>query len=136
MMVSKTTGYALRLLIYLARRLKEDRNSKFFVHEIAKEIGAPPNFLSKIVVLLSKKGILTSQKGPKGGIMFKVPPHKITIYDVCEMFDEEILKDICLLGLETCDDDQDCPMHKFWKDERDKIIKFFKSTSIAKLAKD
>jgi len=136
MVISRTTGYALRLLVYLAKKLKEGKENKFFVHEIAKEIGAPSNFLSKIVVILSKKGVIGSQKGPKGGITLKIPPNKITLYDVCEMFDEEILKDTCLVGLEVCTDDQDCPFHKFWKDEKEKLLKYFKSTTIAKLAKD
>ena len=58
-MLSKTAGYAVQLLVYLAQKSKDKKEQGlFFVKDIAKEIGVPQNFLSKIAVLLSKKGTI------------------------------------------------------------------------------
>ncbi len=134
-MISKTSGYAIQMLLYLAKKLEEGKDRYFFVHEIAKDIGVPRNFLSKIAVTLAKKGIIESQKGPKGGISLKVHPDKITLYDICSIFDEDVIRDICILGKDECKDDSACPIHRFWKYEKERIIKNFKSMSIAKLIK-
>ncbi len=132
-MLSKTAGYAVQLLVYLAQKSKDKKEQNlFFVKDIAKEIGVPQNFLSKIAVLLSKKGIIGAQKGPKGGIFLKVPPNKISLYDICEIFDENIIKDNCIIGRPTCPN-QDCPVHDFWVNEKEKLIKYLKSTTLAKL---
>jgi Rrf2 family protein len=134
-MLSKTAGYAIQLLVYLAQKSKDkkDRSEElFFVKDIAKEIGVPQNFLSKIAVTLSKKGVIGAQKGPKGGIFLKLSPNRITLYDICEMFDESIVKDNCIIGRPTCPS-QDCPVHDFWVSEKEKLIRYLKSTTLAKL---
>ncbi len=134
-MLSKTAGYAIQLLVYLAQKSKDKKDKReelFFVKDIAKEIGVPQNFLSKIAVTLSKKGIIGAQKGPKGGIFLKLSPSKITLYDICEMFDESIVRDNCIIGRPKCPS-QNCPVHDFWVNEKEKLIRYLKSTTLAKL---
>lgn len=138
-MISRTSAYAIQLLCYLAEREEKEREKSkgvfepVFVYDIADEVGIPRNFLSKIAVVLAKKGILGSQKGPKGGVFLKVSPDKITLYDICEIFGENILKSDCILGNPECGDSVSCPMHKFWKKERERFLDYLKKTTIAKL---
>lgn len=138
-MISRTSAYAIQLLCYLAE--KENREKKqykgvlepVFVYDVADKVGIPRNFLSKIAVVLAKKGILGSQKGPKGGVFLKVSPDKITLYDICEIFGENILKSDCILGNPQCGDSVACPMHNFWKKERERFLDYLRNTTIAKL---
>jgi Rrf2 family iron-sulfur cluster assembly transcriptional regulator len=62
-MVNQTTRYALQILGYLARS-----DASLVPHEqIAREIGIPANYLSKILNQLRKSGIVESRKGWGGG---------------------------------------------------------------------
>lgn len=137
-MLSKSTGYAIQMLVWLAKKYQKGNNndSLFFVHHIAEEIGVPQNFLSKIAVTLSKKELILAQKGPKGGVCLAIPPEKITVYDVVQIFDEDIIKDKCLIGKAKCSDFSDCPLHEFWKEEKKKVLQEFKKTTIKDLVSD
>ncbi|MBK7047210.1 MAG: Rrf2 family transcriptional regulator [bacterium] len=58
-MVNQTTRYALQILGYLARS-----DASLIPHEqIAREIGIPANYLSKILNQLRKSGIVESRRG-------------------------------------------------------------------------
>lgn len=135
-MLSKATGYAIQMLTWLAKRYDvKESNKLYFVHQIAESLSIPQNFLSKIAVILSKKKIISAQKGPKGGICLAKHPEKITLYDIAQIFDDDITKNKCLIGKPTCSDNTNCPIHKFWKHERLKLIEQLKDINIMDLAK-
>lgn len=124
------------MLTWLAKRYntRKDTNELYSVHEIAKSLSVPRNFLSKIAVTLSKKKIISSQKGPKGGIYLAKSPEKITIYDIARIFDDDITKNKCLIGKPSCSDNMNCPTHKFWKQEKEKLTEQLMKTTIMDLA--
>src|SRR5918994_618927 len=61
---TKSFGYALRSILYIAIMSKE--KSKVQVEEIAVRLSVPKHFLGKIMRLVVKNGILNSTKGPYG----------------------------------------------------------------------
>ena len=131
MIYSDTVRYTLMALAYLA--LNRDRLVK--AEEIARTQNIPRPFLSKILHELSKRDILTSVKGPKGGFTLKVDPEKLSIWDVIVLLGEENKFQTCILMPDKCEvyETNPCVIHHKWEKIKRKVIDFLKSTTIAEL---
>ena len=129
-MLSKTSQYALRAVLYLARR---PRDLPVRANDIAAGLEVPPNYLSKILHTLSRAGVVTSERGPGGGFRLARPADRTTLADVVSPFDEISPKALCLLGRRRCHDDQPCGAHVRWKDVFEPVTDFFRETMVAEL---
>ncbi len=111
-MLTQTSEYALRAMVYLARQA-EGRFAG--VKEIAAATGVPANYLAKILQQLARTGVLDSQKGFGGGFR---PARKLAEINLLEVVDplENITKfRQCVLGQRLCNDAVACPLHESWK---------------------
>ena len=68
-MLTQTSEYALRAMVYLARK---GENHYAGVKEIASATDVPSNYLAKILQQLARARVLDSQKGFGGG--FRISP--------------------------------------------------------------
>lgn len=132
MIFSDTVRYALIALGYLA--LNGDRLVK--AEEIATVHKIPRPFLAKVLHELTKRGFLTSVKGPKGGFALLKNPEEITIWDVIEAFGETYKYEMCLLMPFRCAEykSNPCVIHDKWEKLKGNIVEFFKNTTVAELA--
>lgn len=105
------------------------------VREIAELADVPAPFLAKLVHILGRKGVVETQRGIGGGVVLVGKPETISLYDLCEFFDDPILKDRCMLSNAVCSDERACACHKFWMKHRGREIEYLKRTTIAQLAK-
>ncbi len=130
-MISKTGIHATLALALLAK-LKPGE----FVgaSRIADEIGAPRNYLGKLLKLLAEQGLLQSQKGFGGGFRLAVSPEKIKLYDVVEPIDRVSKWKGCFLGRKKCNEKEPCAVHGRWSKIREEYLSFLKETTIAELA--
>ena len=113
-MLSRTTEYAVRAVIVLAREYGQRAVS---ADEIASILGAPHNYLSKTLNALARRGILTSARGPGGGISLAVAPDVLTVADIVEVFaDANASGARCLLRDAACDSAHPCTAHRRWTD--------------------
>ena len=64
-MLSNASKYAINAVLFLALDAHKDR--KIGVKEIAAGIDVPVAFLAKLLQNLSRKGVVSSTKGPNGG---------------------------------------------------------------------
>ena len=111
-MLSRTTEYAVRALIVLARHHNERAVS---AGELARRAGAPRNYLSKTLQVLAKHGVLASTPGPGGGFTLAVPPESLTIAAVADLFpDARPRAGQCLLSDQPCDPAHPCVAHWRW----------------------
>lgn len=132
-MLSNTSRYAIRAVIYLALNANED--AKIGIKTISKELDIPTPFLGKILQTLAKHKILSSTKGPHGGFGLGKNPHDITLMEIVEVIDGLDDFDSCLLGLKTCSDDhQHCSIHRNYAAIREQLKELFKTESIGALA--
>ena len=116
MFFSPTCQYAIRALINLASSKSE---GPVLARTIAEEEGIPQQFLSKILHILSKRGVVVSTKGPGGGYQLASPARDISVFEIVKAIDGPIdIEDVCILGLDQCSDAQSCPMHSRWKQFR------------------
>ncbi len=131
MIISKTCDHAIRAALYVA--LHEDR-AYVTIREISEHLGLSFHFLTKILQALTQKGIMTSFKGPNGGVSLARPAQSISIKEIVVAIDGEALFSGCMLGLDTCNDDHPCPLHQQWANLRDQLETLFTQTTLAYLA--
>lgn len=81
MRISRSTGYALLALGYIARHLDQ---KIILSQNIAKEYDIPLEYLLKILQQLVRANVLRSKRGPRGGFSLAKPAKKITMLEVVE----------------------------------------------------
>ena len=113
MIHSPTSQHAVRALIYLAE--KEDMGP-ILVRNIADAADVPRQSLAKILHGLRNKGLVKSTKGPGGGYELFRPANTIKLIEILEAVDGLLnLNSTCILGLDSCNDQQPCALHDYWK---------------------
>lgn len=135
-MLSSSSRYAIRALLYLAGRDQEKGCTG--IREISSALGLPAPYLAKILQQLAKNKILSSVKGPNGGFSMHRKPESITLYDVVRIIDgDEVFKN-CLIHDGSCSDvkrsKKVCTVHEEYSVIRKDINTLFRNTTIAKLA--
>ena len=98
MWISGTSQYAIRAVVFVAGA---GGGAPVRVGEVAKALQVPRNYLSKTLHALSRDGVLTSTRGPRGGFRLAVPPGQLTLARVAAPFDDVDSKP-CLLGRTQC----------------------------------
>ncbi len=79
MLLSKTCSYGIRAAIYIA--VQKDQQY-VPIKEISETLKISFHFLTKILQILTKKGIIESIKGPGGGVGLRIDPSEISILDI------------------------------------------------------
>ena len=129
-MISKTAEYALRAVLHLARN---GNGGPLRANEIAETLDVPANYLSKTLHLLARAGVLSSERGPRGGFRLARSPQELCLADVLEPLDPAMLESSCLLGQPQCSDVASCTVHHRWKEVREGVCRFFRETTLAEV---
>ena len=82
---------------------------------------------------LTQKGLLTSYKGPKGGISLARSPQELTVLQVVEAIDGVEFLQKCVVGMPSCGGDHPCALHDKWFSIREGIYAMLADKSIAQL---
>jgi Rrf2 family protein len=86
--ITSKSNYAIRALSELARR---ESAGPVPLGEIARYRDIPVQFLEGLFALLRRGGILQSQRGIRGGYLFARPPDEVTVLEVVELLDGELV---------------------------------------------
>lgn len=130
-MLSKTTEYALRAIVYIA--MHDATGLKVGIKEIAKELELPMHFIGKILQDMVRKGLIASIKGPGGGFFLHRPASDINILEVVKTIDGLEAFRKCGMGMKQCSDLHPCPLHHEIKAYRMQLHKVFESKTIQDL---
>jgi Rrf2 family iron-sulfur cluster assembly transcriptional regulator len=133
MLFSKSFGYALRGILYVA--MMSDENRKIRVDEMAVRLSVPRHFLGKVMNKVVKKGILNSTKGPNGGFCLNSGTLDTSLLTLIELTDGLAQFDGCVLRLRKCNEDHPCPLHYQTIDYKNNLLKTFSDTNIGSLLK-
>ena len=128
MVLSKACNYAVRAVLYLAAR---EQDEFVPILEIAEALGISFHFLTKTLQALTQNNILTSNRGPKGGVALARPAESIALMEVILAIDGPDLFDRCVLGLDYCGDDRPCPLHPQWRVVKQGMRELLENTSLA-----
>ncbi len=108
--VTKLADYGIVMLTHFARH----RESTFNARDIANVAKLPLPVVSKVLKLLSKAGLLISQRGTKGGYGLARPPEEITIAAVIRALEGPIAMTECTDINRDCDLELGCPVRTNW----------------------
>lgn len=108
--LSITTGYAIRALSCLNSGACESHK----IDQIARCSSVPRPYLAKIMHTLSTKGLVTTKRGYRGGILLTRPINEISLMEIVIAVEGEDWMGPCLLGLEDCGDSAGCPTRELW----------------------
>lgn len=70
--------------------------------ELSKIMGASSNHLSKVLLKLTKAGLVKSYRGPAGGFLLGKQADQITLKEIYEAIEGPISSDRCFFHLESC----------------------------------
>lgn len=126
-MISKTALHTLKAVVALAERPGEYHGAA----HIATQIGAPQNYLGKLLQGLVQTGIVTSQKGKGGGFCLARKPADITFFDVVEPVDHVTRWEGCFMGRASCDAANPCAVHHEWAAIRQAYLTMLKDSTLA-----
>lgn len=110
MVITRESDYAFRILRVL------HRHGQVCARSIAREEKIPLAVTYKILERLARSGLVTSQRGPDGGYSLKRFCEELTLYDLLQAMDTDLLLNRCMkqeYRCETCSDSTDvCGLHQ------------------------
>ena len=130
-MISKTGVHATLALTMMAK-LKPGEYAG--APQIAREVGAPANYLGKLLKQLAAAGLLESQKGYGGGFRLAIPAKKITLFQIIEPFDKISRWNGCFWRREKCSEKTPCAVHRKYSVIREAYLNFLKTTTVQDLS--
>lgn len=129
-MLTLTSEYALRALIYLAQH---PDSGSIPGRQIAEHARIPPKYLSKILGDLVRFGVLASSPGKTGGFRLRRAAQDTTLYEILSPF-EQFDRRRCPFGNKECSDEEPCLAHSRWKQVVDTERRFLRETPISEVA--
>jgi Rrf2 family protein len=107
-LITRDTDYAMRALMYMAKRPERVVSVK----ELVGELEIPRAFLRRLLQVLSQKKILKSMKGKGGGFRLNRPPRKIGVADIMKIFQGNTDIIDCMFKKAICPDIGRCPLRR------------------------
>ena len=84
MKISRSTGYALVAVGYVAQHYQE---GAVLAARVSKQYNIPLEYLLKILQQLVRANVLRSKRGPRGGFFLARPAETITLLEIIEAVD-------------------------------------------------
>ncbi len=127
-MLSQTTEYALRSIVWLAANGNQPRTTR----QIAAAAHIPGGYLSKVMQMLVDAGIVISQRGRGGGFVLARPASAITVLEVVDAVDPIRRIETCPLKLRE-HAGQLCALHRHLDEALAMIRQAFAACTLADL---
>lgn len=134
-MFSNACEYAIRAALYIS--IRSVNGARVGIPQIAKDIDAPMAFTAKILQTLSRKGVVSSIKGPHGGFFIDPKSKPVSLASIVKAIDgsDDVLH-TCTFGLKECSDKFPCPIHHEVKPYKERLRSVMKEATIQSLAGD
>jgi Rrf2 family protein len=88
--ITSKSPYAVLALAELARSARADPVP---VAELARRRDVPVQFLEQLFAVLRRAGIISSQRGVKGGYRFARAPSEVSVLEIVELLDGPLGRD-------------------------------------------
>ncbi len=128
-----TTDYAIRIIGYLA----QNNTQIVTANDMAKKLGITYHYLNKLVSHIKRSGLIESVKGPAGGYRLSKSAEDITLYDIIQIMEGDILINHCLEEDGYCSRNaaQTCPVQKIFASVQYELVTSLKSHRISDIWK-
>jgi FeS assembly SUF system regulator len=125
--LSKLTDYAVVVLVRLA-----DAEGVQTSPGIAAATGVPEPTVAKVLKSLAGGGLVTSQRGARGGYRLARPLEAIPVSDVIAAIDGPIALTACVEGgAGGCEAERLCPVRGRWDPVNDAVVEALTAISLA-----
>ena len=112
MKINKLTDYSIVILTNLVAK---DENAKHTAKELSEFSGIPLPTVTRILKMLSNRGILESQRGPQGGYELTKDSTEISVAEVIEAMEGPIALTECASDDCGCAFEPSCAVGKPWQ---------------------
>ena len=129
-MLSKSCIYGIQATLYLAL---QEPTGYVSIRQISDNLGLSYPFLTKVLQHLTRRGLMQSLRGPRGGVALAKPPEEVLLGEIVEAIDGRTRFDGCILGLPECRVDRPCALHERWEPLRNEILTTFSETTVLDL---
>ena len=110
--ITKLTDYGIVLLVQLANdETGRSRNAR----SMAEATSLPLPVVSKILKSLAQGGLLTSQRGAKGGYALVRRPEEINVAEIIDALEGPIALMECSAGPGHCEQETSCQVRDPWQ---------------------
>jgi FeS assembly SUF system regulator len=129
--LSRISDYGIVLMAFLAEQPAE---SQLSAREIAEGTRLRLPVVSKILKTLTRKGLLHSQRGPRGGYSLARLPDRINVVDMITALDGPIGLTECTLHPGQCLQEASCHVRKPWQQINHVVRSALARVTLAELA--
>tara|TARA_B000000441_G_C21576708_1_gene251851 strand:+ start:164 stop:616 length:453 start_codon:yes stop_codon:yes gene_type:complete len=112
MKINKLTDYSI---VILANLVAKDENAMYTAKELSEFSGIPLPTVTRILKMLSNKGILESQRGAQGGYELTKNSTEISVAEVIEAMEGPIALTECASDDCGCAFEPSCAVGKPWQ---------------------
>jgi len=130
MKLSTRGRYATRALLDIALHQEE---GPVRLKDIAERQRISLQYLEHLVTPLIAGGIVSSVRGPRGGVLLARPPEKITLCEVIQLVEGPIAPVECVTDPSVCDRSRICVTRAVWGEMKTAIEKILTSNTIRDL---
>lgn len=130
MELSRRIDYGIRVILDLVALPPETRVS---TEEIALRQQIPSPFLAKIISQLSLSGLITTYRGPSGGVQLARSPAEISLLQVIEALEGPIRLNRCTTQPNLCPLDDRCPVRDVWVRAQGDLVHLLAETTFDQL---
>jgi len=110
--MTRLTDYGIVLLTRMARA---GGGTVHNARDLAGAVGLPLPTVNKILKTLTRKGLLESYRGVKGGYGLARPPEEISILEVIDATEGPLAITDCSNEGEGCEHEEMCPLDVTWR---------------------
>ena len=128
--LTKKSDYGLIALVHLTT---EPNRRSATAKEISEAYRIPLPLLSKVLQVLARNGLLTSEQGTKGGYRLARDPRTITALEVIRAIDGPVLLASCFHDATGCDQLQTCTVKAPLQKVHEGILRLLDSVSISEM---
>lgn len=128
--LSEASSLALHAAVLLATA----ENGKKSVKDMASSLNASEAHLAKVVQQLAKAGLVTTTRGPKGGVALARPKDEISFLDIYEAIEGKLTPAKCIMHTKVPCPFTFCIYGDFLEDISRKIKEKFENTKLSDCA--
>lgn len=133
MILSQTSEYAIRAMATIALAEQE---TPIRSKDLSSETGIPSHYLSKIMRKLVEAGLLSAERGHRGGFLLAKSPQRIRIVDIIEAVEASVPVKHCIFGWRACNANDPCILHHRWSAVNEAFQCWARDTSLFDVRKD
>jgi Rrf2 family protein len=124
--------YGVRLMLALALNYG---NGTALLKDISRREGISEKYLGQIILPLKSAGLVSSQRGSRGGYALARAPEKVTVKDVVEAIEGRIAAALCVEDPQACARASSCVAARVWRKLSEDIGASLSSFTLAALVR-